>query len=83
MKVCPQHLGSESWLDAPIHDLECMYTANQVEDMVDLLRTESRTSRRNAPGIKYKDCLDYRNYSIVTFWISISANERLEGYGQT
>lgn len=54
VKACTQHLGSESWSEAPIDDLECMYTANQIEEMVDLLRAESRTSRRNAPGNKNK-----------------------------
>lgn len=38
--------------------LENVYTAKQIEDMVDTLRTESKASRRNAPG---NGC-EYDNY---------------------
>lgn len=54
VRVCPQHQGSQSWLETPLDNMEFMYTDHQIEDMVDTLRLESKISRRNAPCNNYK-----------------------------
>lgn len=47
-------MHSEAWKGAPTNNLENVFTTEQIEDMVDMLRTESQISRRKPPSSRNK-----------------------------
>lgn len=50
VKACPQHINHEAWMSIDCFDGENMFTVEQIEDMVDMLRLELKPGEHALTG---------------------------------